>query len=67
MQQMKLMILILAIVGQFAGLILLFIDVKWAITVYLIYAALLLVLLFLFIKERRKEKKEEAENDYSDY
>ncbi|GAA0328320.1 hypothetical protein GCM10008967_18520 [Bacillus carboniphilus] len=65
--QLKQLLLILAIAGQLIGIVLLFIHIPSAIAFFVIYALTLLFLFVLIIIERKKEKKEDDENDFSDY
>jgi hypothetical protein len=54
-------------VGQIIGIILLFMNLKIAIIVYIIDALAIFAIFWLLIKDRRKEKKEAEENDYRNY
>ena len=67
MENLKYILIGVAVVGQIIGVILLFINVQLAIMAYVIYGIALIVLTILLIKERLKEKKEDDENDYRDY
>ncbi|WP_108671947.1 hypothetical protein [Peribacillus acanthi] len=67
MQGLKLFMLVLIIIGQLVGLVLLFINMKWAITLYIIYGIALLLLFIIMFYERKKEKREEDPNDYRNY
>ncbi|MFC3883840.1 hypothetical protein ACFOU2_10130 [Bacillus songklensis] len=67
MQLLKYIFFIIAIVGQLAGIVLLFIDKQKALGFFIIYGIGLVLLLVVLMIERKKEKKEEDEHDYRDY
>jgi predicted membrane channel-forming protein YqfA (hemolysin III family) len=67
MERLKLLLIFIAIAGQIIGIILLFINMKIAIFVYILYAIAIFSIFFLLIKDRQKEKREDDENDYRNY
>ncbi|WP_163101730.1 hypothetical protein [Peribacillus alkalitolerans] len=67
MQGIKLFMIALIIIGQLVGLVLLFINMQWAITLYTIYGIALILLFIIMFFERKKEKREEDPNDYRNY
>jgi 5-bromo-4-chloroindolyl phosphate hydrolysis protein len=67
MEKLKLLLVSVAILGQIIGIILLFINIKVAIILYILYGIAVLALIILLVKDRWKEKKEDDENDYRNY
>jgi Sec-independent protein secretion pathway component TatC len=67
MEKLKLLLVFIAVIGQILGIILLFINVKLAIAVYILYAIAIFAVFFLLVRDRRKEKREDDENDYRNY
>jgi membrane protein implicated in regulation of membrane protease activity len=67
MKMFKYLLLAIAVIGQIAGIGFLFINIKAAATLFMIYAVAFVLLIVLFVKERLEEKKGEDDNDYRDY
>ncbi|MBU7595016.1 hypothetical protein [Metabacillus halosaccharovorans] len=67
MEKLKYISMLSAVVTQIVGIIFLFINIKIAIGLFLVYFLSLLVLVITFIKIRIDEKKEDDKNDYRDY
>ncbi|WP_230497743.1 hypothetical protein [Pseudoneobacillus rhizosphaerae] len=67
MKRLKLLLLPFAGFCQILGIVLLFINIKIAIVVFILYAIALVTLFILLINDRRKEKREDEENDYRNY
>jgi membrane protein implicated in regulation of membrane protease activity len=64
---LKYSLLVIAFIGQIAGIAFLFIHIKTAVTFFIIYAVAFVLLMAWLVKERLDEKKEEEDNDYRDY
>lgn len=67
MKRLKLLLLPLAGLCQILGIILLFVNIKMAIALFIVYGIALVTIFILLINDRRKEKKEDDENDYRNY
>lgn len=67
MDTLKQLLLIIAILGQFLGIGLLFVNIKLAIIFYIIYVLVLIIIFVLLVYERKKEKEEDDRNDYRNY
>jgi hypothetical protein len=67
MDKLKLLLVSVASIGQIIGIILLFINIKIALAVYIVYGIAILTLIILLLKDRWKEKKEDDKNDYRNY
>jgi membrane protein implicated in regulation of membrane protease activity len=67
MKRLKLLLLPLAGLCQILGIILLFVNIKMAIALFIVYGIALVTIFILLINDRRKEKREDDENDYRDY
>jgi membrane protein implicated in regulation of membrane protease activity len=67
MKRLKLLLLPLAGLCQILGVILLFVNIKMAIALFILYAIALVTIFILLINDRRKEKREDDENDYRNY
>jgi membrane protein implicated in regulation of membrane protease activity len=67
MKRLKLLLLPLAGLCQILGVILLFVNIKMAIALFIVYGIALVTIFILLINDRRKEKKEDDENDYRNY
>lgn len=67
MGKLKQLFLFLTVIGQLAGIIMLFINIKIAIILFIVYGLACIAIFILLIVERIKEKEEEDDNDYRDY
>jgi membrane protein implicated in regulation of membrane protease activity len=67
MKRLKLLLLPLAGLCQILGIILLFVNIKMAIALFIVYGIALVTIFILLINDRRKEKREDDENDYRNY
>jgi membrane protein implicated in regulation of membrane protease activity len=67
MKRLKLLLVPFAGLCQILGIALLFINIKIAIGVFILYAVALVTIFILLINDRRKEKREDDENDYRNY
>jgi membrane protein implicated in regulation of membrane protease activity len=67
MKRLKLLLLPLAGLCQILGVILLFVNIKMAIVLFIVYGIALVTIFILLINDRRKEKREDDENDYRNY
>jgi membrane protein implicated in regulation of membrane protease activity len=67
MKRLKLLLVPFAGLCQILGIVLLFINIKIAIVVFLLYAIALVTIFILLINDRRNEKREDEENDYRNY
>jgi membrane protein implicated in regulation of membrane protease activity len=67
MKRLKVLLLPLAGLCQILGVILLFVNIKMAIVLFILYGIALVTLFILLINDRRKEKREDEENDYRNY
>jgi membrane protein implicated in regulation of membrane protease activity len=67
MKRLKLLLLPLAGLCQILGIILLFVNIKMAIALFIMYGIALVTIFILLINDRRKEKREDEENDYRNY
>lgn len=67
MDKVKYISMITAVFTQIIGIIFLFIKMKIALILFVLYFFSLLVLLITFIKSRIDEKREDEKNDYRDY
>jgi membrane protein implicated in regulation of membrane protease activity len=67
MKRLKLLLLPLAGLCQILSIILLFVNIKMAIALFILYGIALVTIFILLINDRRKEKREDDENDYRNY
>ncbi|WP_175638236.1 hypothetical protein [Metabacillus schmidteae] len=67
MEKLKYISMLSAVITQITGIIFLFINIKVAIGLFIVYFLSLLLLLITIIKLRIDEKKEDDQNDYRDY
>ncbi|PMC40266.1 hypothetical protein CJ195_00710 [Bacillus sp. UMB0899] len=67
MEKLKYISMLSAVITQITGIIFLFINIKVAIGLFIVYFLSLLLLLIMIIKLRIDEKKEDDQNDYRDY
>lgn len=67
MERMKKISMMTAVFTQILGIIFLFVQVKIALCLFLLYGISLLVLLLVLIKQRMDEKREDEQNDYRNY
>ncbi|MFC0417425.1 hypothetical protein ACFFHH_18600 [Cytobacillus solani] len=63
----KRIFLLVAGVGQILAIILLFINLKAAVILYLVYILLIVGIVILLLIERIKEKEVDDRNDYRNY
>lgn len=63
---MQFLIFLIA-VTQILGIVMLFINIKLAIFVFIIYGVAIVTLFIILIVNRIKEKEEDDENDYRNY
>jgi Flp pilus assembly protein TadB len=66
-ETLKKIFMIVALLGQVVGVMLLFINIWWAVLFYIVYGLAMLALVIVLIVERDKEKEEDDQNDYRDY
>lgn len=66
MNKLILIIFTIAVAAQLTGIVLLFINAKLALQVFLYYVAAIILLVPLLIIKKRKTKEEDP-NDYRDY
>ncbi len=67
MERMKKISMMTAVFTQISGIIFLFVQVKIALCLFLLYGISLLVLFSVLIKQRMDEKREDEQNDYRNY
>ncbi|MDQ0224299.1 hypothetical protein [Metabacillus niabensis] len=67
MERMKKISMMTAVFTQILGIIFLFVQVKIALCLFLLYGISLLVLFLVLIKQRLDEKREDEQNDYRNY
>lgn len=67
MERMKKISMMTAVFTQISGIIFLFVQVKIALCLFLLYGISLLVLFLVLIKQRLDEKREDEQNDYRNY
>ncbi|WP_077211078.1 hypothetical protein [Bacillus dakarensis] len=67
MGKLKQMLLMMIVIGQLLGIVMLFINIKIAIFVFIVYGLAMLGIFIVLIVERLKEKEEDDENDYRNY
>lgn len=63
---MQLLLLVIA-VTQILGIVMLFINLKLAIFIFILYGLAIVALFILLIVNRIKEKEEDDKNDYRNY
>jgi len=67
MERMKKISMMTAVFTQILGIIFLFVQVKIALCLFLLYGISLFVLFLVLIKQRMDEKREDEQNDYRNY
>ncbi|PAD68427.1 hypothetical protein CHH83_13975 [Bacillus sp. 7586-K] len=67
MERMKKISMMTAVFTQILGIIFLFVQVKIALCLFLLYGISLLMLFLVLIKQRLDEKREDEQNDYRNY
>ncbi len=67
MEKVKYISMLSAVITQVLGIIFLFINIKIAIGLFLVYFISLAILVIALIKIRLDEKGEDDKNDYRDY
>ncbi|MFS0878496.1 hypothetical protein [Metabacillus niabensis] len=67
METMKKISMMTAVFTQISGIIFLFVQVKIALCLFLLYGISLLMLFLVLIKQRLDEKREDEQNDYRNY
>ncbi|MBY0123107.1 hypothetical protein [Bacillus sp. S/N-304-OC-R1] len=67
MGNIKQFLLLLTVISQLLGIVMLFINIKMAILIYVIYGVLFIIIIIILINERQKDKEEENRDDYRNY
>ncbi|ARK28718.1 hypothetical protein [Halalkalibacter krulwichiae] len=64
---LKYFLIAVVVMAQLGGIVLIFVNVTWAIWAFSVYGIGIVILIAVFIVERWKEKREEIDYDDCDY